>query len=286
MQANHPSELKKKQFSWIIVVVAVLLAGALALYIGLMRTQPARVVARGKIPPMPPSPSMESPAGTSATSEAAPPNDAGRRESEYGAQSQGDLESRLAASVADGPQENAPGMKSETATPPPEGSNAGTGKETMEDSEQTGSSDGQAPAAGSDGNQPIITVGEEPQAATLAAPDSAPPADSTAPPSSDLSATEAAPAQTALAPSAPETVAPYTIQVGAYRTKSNADRQIVQLREKGVDAYLYQQNDKDQHAWYFVRFGRFEHFDSAGQALTAFKDREHADGTIVRSNSN
>jgi cell division protein FtsN len=257
MQTNHSRERKKKPFFWIVVFVAVLLAGAIGLYAVLMRTQPSKVstpvVARGKIPLPPPSPSVESPGGPSTSVESAPPTEADSPENASGAGDQSDLESPPAASVDTGPQENPPEMKSEIDAPPQEA------------------------AAG----QTATAAIDELQTAVQETPESPPPSHTDAPPPSELPAADTAPAQTA----AQETTAPYTIQVGAYRTKSNADRQVAQLREKGFDAYLDEKNDKDQQAWYFVRFGGFKDFGSADKALAAFKEQERMDGAIVRSDA-
>lgn len=291
MQTNHPREREKKPFLWIFVVVAALLAGALALYAWHMQTRPpqvpAPVVARGKIPPPPPMPSVESPAGPSASEESAPPTEAGGPEEIPGAQSQGNLEAPLAASVDAGPREIAPEMKSEIdASSQKEDATADTGQESVDHAKQTGeshSSDGQAPAFTPDDGGTATTAMDEPQATVLETPESSPPAEDITPPSAERTAADAAPAQTAAAEDTPETRAPYTIQVGAYRTKSNADRQVAQLREKGFDAYIHEKNDKDQKAWYFVRFGGFEDFGAADKALAAFKEQERMDGAVVRS---
>lgn len=249
MQTNHPRERKKKPFFWIVVFVTVLLAGAIGLYAVLMRTPPSKVstpvVARGKIPLPPPSPSVESPGGPSTSMESAPPTEADSPVNASGAGSQSDLESPPAASVGAGPQENPPEMKSEIDAPPQEA------------------------AAG----QTATGAVDELQTAVQEAPESPPP--------SELPAADTAPAQT----DARETTASYTIQVGAYRTKSNADRQVAQLLEKGFDAYLDEKNDKNQQAWYFVRFGGFKDFGSADKALAAFKEQERMDGAIVRSDA-
>lgn len=290
MQTNHPRERGKKPFLWIFVAVTVLLAGALALYAWHMQTRPPQVptpvVARGKILPPPPAPSVESPAGPSASMESAPPTEAGGPEDVSGAQSQGDLEAVPTASVDAGPREIAPEMKSEIDAPPQEDAAAGTGHKSVDHAKQTVISDGQTPAPAPDDSGPATTAVDEPQAAVQEAPESSSPAGDVTPPSTDRTGADAAPAQTVAANDTPETTAPFAIQVGAYRTKSNADRQVVQLRKKGFDAYIHEKNDKDQNPWYFVRFGGFEDFGSADKALAAFKEQERMDGAIVRSDGN
>jgi cell division protein FtsN len=290
MQTNHPRERKKKSFLWIIVVIAVLLAGAFVLYSRHMGSHPAPVVARGKIPPPPPSPSVESPVGPPTSMESAPAAGTDSPESASGTQSQSGLKSPPVDSLDAGSQESVPETVSEIAAPPQEDTGAaGTGQEPVGDAEQTGlsdSSDGQAATPGSDDGQSAAAAVDELQAAAKETPESPSPADTVAPPSSDQPATDAEPNPAALSPGVPEAATPFTIQVGAYRSKDNADRQVTLLREKGFDAYIYEKDDKDQQAWYFVRFGRFENFGSASKALTIFKDQEHMDGAVVRSNSN
>jgi cell division protein FtsN len=78
----------------------------------------------------------------------------------------------------------------------------------------------------------------------------------------------------------------YTIQVGSYRSQNNAERQVTKLRKKGFDAYLFQLDRKDQQPWYLVRFGHFNSFDAAEQALASFKTQEQIVGAIKRLTSN
>jgi cell division protein FtsN len=254
MKANRPRGRGKKPLFWMIVVIAALLAGAFALYFGHLRTHSPQVstpvVARGKIPPLPPSPSVGSPAESSKPIESAPAIEAGNAENASGHRSQSDLESSPAAPANAGPQESAPETTSEIAAQPHE--------------DTVGSSDDESTGLGSNGAAPAKI----------------------APPPSDLPVMNVEPTPTALSSNKPKTEASYSIQVGAFRAKNNADRQVAQLREKGFDAYLYEKNNKEQRTWYFVRFGHFENFGSADKALTAFREQAQMDGAIVRSNSN
>jgi cell division protein FtsN len=288
MLNNHSGERKKKPFIWIIAVVAVLLAGASVLYFRYLGPHPAPIVARGKIPPPPPAPpSVEPPAEPSMTMESAPPAGTGSAENAPGPPSQGDLESPPASSLDVVPQESTPETASEIAAPPqdaaaPDTGQAAGGVAALMD--LSDSSDDKAAVPGPDADKPADAAGDELQVAAKETPDSLQPSDTTAPPPSDTPATEAEPAQTELSPGVPEAATPFTIQVGAYREKDNADRQVALLQEKGFDAYLYEKIDKNQRSWYFVRFGRFGDFGSADKALTAFKGQEHLDGAVVKAN--
>ena len=291
MQTNHSGERKRKSFLWIIVVVPVLLVGAFVVYSWYMGTRSTRVsapvVARGKIPPPPPAPSMESPAGPSAPIETAPPAGADSAENAPASPRHGEMESFPATALDAGPQESAPETAFEIAAPSQEDSAIpDTERKPGGDAEQTGlsdSSDGTAATPASDDKQPADASGDELQATANETPDSSPPSDTITPQSSDQPVKEAEPAPTELSPGVPA-AAPFTVQVGAYRGQDNADRQVALLREKGYDAYLHEKNEKDQRAWYFVRFGRFKNFGSADKALKAFKAQEQMDGTVVKAN--
>jgi cell division protein FtsN len=264
MQNNHSDERKKKPFLLIIAVVAVLLAGAFVLYLRYMGPHPAQnpmpVVARGRIPPPPPSPSMESPAGPPVTMESEPPAGTDSTENAPGTPSQGDLGSPPPSSVETGPQESAPETASEIAVSPQK-----------------------AAAPDPDAAPPADAAGDELRATADETPDLPQHSDTIAPPPSGAPAEEAEAAPAELSTGAPEAATPYTIQVGAYRGKDNADRQVALLREKGFDAYLYEKTDKNKRAWYFVRFGHFEDFGSADSALTVFKEQQKMDGAVVKS---
>jgi cell division protein FtsN len=292
MQANQPGERKKKPFLWILAVVAVLLIGVIGIYSRYMWMHPPQVrtpvVARGKISAPPPSPALESGPDPSTAAASEPPAEARSPEDNSGALGQGDPESTPDASVEADPQESAPEMNAEVAAAP-EDDATDSRSAPLDDAEQTGAAAGssgdQASAPDAGDTRPTAIVAEESRAASkeipavTPSPDTVPPA----PPEPPAARTE-----TASAPESPdvaETPAPFAVQVGAFRTKSNADRQISRLQEKGFDAYLYEKNDKDQRAWYFVRFGRFESYGAAQRALKAYTAQEQAEGAIVRSKS-
>lgn len=288
MQTNQPRQRKKKIFLWG-VVVAVLLAAAFVLYALSMRTNPLRVpdkaVVRGKVPPPPPSPAVDSPEGPSTFTESALPTGAGNSESALGTPN--DLESTPESFPGDSPRQRAPEMQPEIAVPTQEDA-ADTVQTPADDAEfagATGSSDGPASSPGADDARPATTAGDEPQVAVQETPESHPSPEAVASAPPDPPAADPQPAPAASSPGDTESVARYALQVGAYRAKGNADHHVAKLQDKGYDAYLYETRDKNQRAWYFVRFGRFQDFRSAHKALTAFTEKERMDGTIVRSNS-
>jgi cell division protein FtsN len=290
MQTNQPRVRKKKPILWILAVVAVLLIGAMGMYSWYMWTHPPQVrttvVARGKIPAPPPSPASETRDGPPVAVQSEPPAEGDSSVSGVDARSQGDLESNRAASVDAGAHENAPQVKAEIAVAPEEDVAADSPSAVADDTQQAGSagsSDGKASVPGSGGDaQPATTAAEELQATAQESPEIKPSSDNAPPP--PTARAESTPAPESLNVS--ETLKSYAIQVGAYRSKSNADRQIGQLQEKGFPAYLYEKIDSDQRAWYFVRFGRFGSYHAAARALTAFKAQEQMDGAIVRSKPN
>lgn len=78
-------------------------------------------------------------------------------------------------------------------------------------------------------------------------------------------------------------MAPYTIQVGAFLNKANADQVLSQLTKKGYAPFIFQVTDAQQRSFYMVRFGHFGSREEAAKALDAFKQKEKMAGVIVRS---
>ena len=65
----------------------------------------------------------------------------------------------------------------------------------------------------------------------------------------------------------------YTIQIYSSPVKSDADKRLVMLSQRGIDGYITQQNIKGQ-IWYRVRFGSYEHYEDAKSVVEklALKD--------------
>ncbi|MFZ1984697.1 MAG: SPOR domain-containing protein [Desulfatitalea sp.] len=80
-------------------------------------------------------------------------------------------------------------------------------------------------------------------------------------------------------------LAPFSIQVGAFRTKANADEIIAQLTQKGYAPFIFQVTDAQQRSFYMVRFGHFGTRDAAAQALADFTRKQKRSAVIVRSES-
>lgn len=107
----------------------------------------------------------------------------------------------------------------------------------------------------------------------------------TAPSPSSLASTSAPQSDSATMPPEAITAAPFTIQVGAFLTKTYADDKIAVLSQKGYEPYIFEVTDAKKRSWYAVRFGHFETRDQAAQSLSEFKTKEKMDGIISRSDS-
>ncbi len=98
----------------------------------------------------------------------------------------------------------------------------------------------------------------------------------------------AAPAETdekAPVPTQVSTFQGYTIQVGAYRNKENADAKMADLQQRGYAAYLFEVTDARKRSFYMVRFGQFEGHQEASETLADFKEKENMQAVIVRAGS-
>lgn len=80
-------------------------------------------------------------------------------------------------------------------------------------------------------------------------------------------------------------MAPFSIQVGAFRSKANADEIVAQLTQKGYAPFIFQVTDAQQRSFYMVRFGHYGTRDEAAQALADFTRKQKRNAVIVRSES-
>ena len=87
------------------------------------------------------------------------------------------------------------------------------------------------------------------------------------------------PAVTAAKPSG-KTV--YSVQVGAFRSESNADALAKQLKEKGYDAFSVKRSAKDGNTIYRVLVGRFDDRRESRQLASAIGKKEKI-GTVIVS---
>lgn len=66
----------------------------------------------------------------------------------------------------------------------------------------------------------------------------------------------------------------FTIQVGAYRVKKNAENQMAQLKNRGYAAYIFETRDARKRKWYLVHLNQFENRKNADAFLYMFKKME------------
>lgn len=127
-----------------------------------------------------------------------------------------------------------------------------------------------------------------PDPATAAPPETAaappPVAPSAASPAAPATAPPARPATTSATPATPAARAPtsstrqpmWSVQVGAYSTKADADGAVTRLRTRGYDARV----DGSAAPWR-VRFGLFPTRAAAADALERYKTRDKGTGFLV-----
>ncbi len=72
----------------------------------------------------------------------------------------------------------------------------------------------------------------------------------------------------------------WTLQLSAYQTKSEAERFVGGLRDKGYAPYIVEAAIPGKGTWYRVRMGRFSTKDAAGRYLQDFR-RETALNALV-----
>ena len=78
----------------------------------------------------------------------------------------------------------------------------------------------------------------------------------------------------------------YSIQVGSFSDRNGAIKLATALRDKGLDAFVYESWGKKDPTilWNSVRVGRFENLDSAREGLKQYKETEKAPGAYVALN--
>ena len=75
---------------------------------------------------------------------------------------------------------------------------------------------------------------------------------------------------------------PFSVQVGVYHGKGNADKMASSLKALGYASFIHESQDKRQRPLYKVCFGRFESKREAAQAAATFKEKEEQPALIVR----
>lgn len=74
----------------------------------------------------------------------------------------------------------------------------------------------------------------------------------------------------------------YTIQVGLYGNKRNADRKVAELLDKNLSAYISDSVNRKDETLFNVRFGYFNDKQSVVTALELYQEKHTGDGYIVR----
>ncbi len=81
------------------------------------------------------------------------------------------------------------------------------------------------------------------------------------------------------------TTALYSIQVGAFFQKKNAENLVIDLRTKGYEPYIYKTTTVKKQPLFLVRIGDYESIRQASFAVTNFKKLEKLTASITRYNS-
>ncbi len=76
----------------------------------------------------------------------------------------------------------------------------------------------------------------------------------------------------------------YSVQVAAYKNRSDAERMAVKLRTKGYEAFIKRLENPQGEVWHRVRIGSFPSSEKAQKwALQVFKKKENMDFWIVKN---
>jgi|GEM_PF-1291546 len=84
----------------------------------------------------------------------------------------------------------------------------------------------------------------------------------------------------------PEKAKPlFSVRVGAFLNRQNAENLIAQLESKGYHPYLFTAADADNHTWHAVQLSDHENLDQAAAAAAIFKNKENRSVYITHKNS-
>lgn len=128
-------------------------------------------------------------------------------------------------------------------------------------------------------------------AATNVATTNATVASRAAPANSAVATSRTASANSATAASANDAVTklqgasgmPYSVQLGAFHSSSEAQQKVDEWKARGYPAYLLESKIPEKGTYYRVRLGAFATRNEASQYLTGLKSNESADGVVVQS---
>jgi len=77
----------------------------------------------------------------------------------------------------------------------------------------------------------------------------------------------------------------FSVQVGAYLKKKNAERYLRELEEKGYGPYIFETSDLKKREWYCVRIGDYQDSKEAFQAASDFKKQEKMPAIVTQIDS-
>jgi len=77
----------------------------------------------------------------------------------------------------------------------------------------------------------------------------------------------------------------FSVQVGAFLDRQNAEKQVSRFKGKGYAPYIYQSADPKKRKWFVVRLGDFEDLEKASEAYYGFRRKEKTEAVITRIDS-
>lgn len=105
-------------------------------------------------------------------------------------------------------------------------------------------------------------------------------------------ATETAPAATAPETSAkkdetadvtPSGTAPFSVQLGAFHGRANAERLVTRLNGGGYSAFIVEKSGAADQTLYIVRSGHYATLSEAERAATEIWEKENLDGIVIKA---
>ena len=81
----------------------------------------------------------------------------------------------------------------------------------------------------------------------------------------------------------PAETGPYSVQVGAFRSKENSDAAVRDLESRGYDPFVVPMTTRRRNVLHTVRIGRYNTRQEALQAAADLREREKLDTIIQRS---
>ena len=85
--------------------------------------------------------------------------------------------------------------------------------------------------------------------------------------------------------SEPQKAFAFTMQVGAFLVKKNADERIRILEQMGQKPYVFESTDKKGTQWHTIRIGHYETIAEARKDLEKFKNTSPFDAVVIQKDS-